>query len=454
MAQALTNEPVIKNSSYSREQLETVVADILVEAAAQGANGSEAAVSLESGLSVTARMGEVETVEHNLDKGLGVTVYFGQRKGSASTSDFSVAAIRDTVAAACRIARYTAEDEYAGLADAGLMAKDVPDLDLNHPWGLTPEQAIDIALECEGAARSLDDRITNSEGASVSSHQSYRVYGNSHGFVGSYGGTRHGLSCAVIGQDGDSMQRDYWYTSARSASELEAPDIVGHKAAERTVKRLGARKVKTCQVPVLFSAEVASGLISSFFNAIRGGAQYRRSSFLLDSLGEQIFPEFITIDERPHLPRGSNSAPFDREGVATRARTFIQEGCLQSYVLDSYSARRLDMQTTGNAGGVRNVFITTGDKGLHGLCREMGRGLLVTEMMGQGANMVTGDYSRGAAGFWVENGEIQYPVEELTVAGNLKQMFMDIVAVGNDVDLRGNIRTGSVLLSNMTIAGE
>jgi len=454
MAQAPTSEPVIKNSSYSREQLEAVVGDILAEASAQGASGSEAAVSLESGLSVTARMGEVETVEHNLDKGLGVTVYFGQRKGSASTSDFSSAAIRDTVAAACRIARYTAEDDYAGLADVELMAREIPDLDLVHPWGLGPEQAIEIALECEGAARCFDERITNSEGASVNSHQSFRVYGNSHNFVGSYGGTRHSLSCAVVGQDGDSMQRDYWYTSARSASGLEAPDIVGRKAAERTVKRLGARKIKTCQVPVLFSAEVASGLLSSFFSAIRGGAQYRRSSFLLDSLGQQIFPEFITIDERPHLPRGSNSAPFDREGVATQARTFIQDGYLQSYVLDSYSARRLDMQTTGNAGGIRNAFITTGDKTLHALCREMDSGLLVTEMMGQGANMVTGDYSRGAAGFWVENGEIQYPVEELTVAGNLKQMFLDIVAVGNDVDVRGNIRTGSILLSNMTLAGE
>ncbi|MFC1748361.1 metalloprotease PmbA [Pseudomonadota bacterium] len=454
MAQAPASEPVIKNSSYSREQLENVVADILAEAKGQGASDSEAAVSIESGLSVTARMGEVETVEHNHDKGLGVTVYFGQSKGSASTSDFSVTAIKDTVAAACRIARYTAADEYSGLADAALMAKSIPDLDLTHPWDISPEQAIDIALECEGAARSFDERITNSEGASVSSHQSYRVYGNSHDFVGSYGGTRHALSCAVVGQQDEGMQRDYWYTSARCASELEAADIVGHKAADRTVKRLGARKIKTCQVPVLYSAEVASGLLSSFFSAIRGGAQYRRSSFLLDSLEQQIFPDFVTIDERPHLHRGVSSAPFDREGVATQDRAFIKNGYLQSYVLDQYSARRLNTQTTGNAGGVRNVFISTGDMDLYALCREMGTGLLVTELMGHGANIVTGDYSRGAAGFWVENGVIQYPVEELTVAGNLKQMFMDIVAVGNDVDTRGNTRTGSILLSNMTVAGE
>ncbi len=454
MADTPATEPVIKNSSYSRDQLETVVADILRESKAQGASASEAAVSIESGLSVTARMGEVETVEHNHDKGLGVTVYFGQSKGSASTSDFSSAAIRDTVAAACRIARYTAEDQYAGLADAELMAKSIPDLDLVHPWDIAPDQAVDIALECEAAARSFDQRITNSDGASVSSHQSYRVYGNSHGFVGSYGGTRHGLSCSVVGQDGGNMQRDYWYTSARSACELEAPDIVGHKAAERTVKRLGGRKVKTGKMPVLFSAEVASGLISSFFSAIRGGAQYRRSSFLLDALGKQVFPEFITIDERPHLLKGSSSAPFDREGVATTNRAFIKDGVLQSYVLDSYSARRLNSQTTGNAGGVRNVFITTGDKDLHALCREMGTGLLVTELMGHGTNIVTGDYSRGAAGFWVENGEIQYPVEELTVAGNLEQMLMDIVDIGCDVDKRGNIQTGSILLSSMTVAGE
>ncbi len=450
----MANTPVIKNSVYSRAHLEGLVEQILVEAKQNGASSSEAAVSIESGLSVNARMGEVETVEHNHDKGLGVTVYFGQRKGSASTSDFGDEAVRDTVAAACRIAKYTAEDQYAGLADAGLMAKEVIDLDLVHPWDISPERAIELALESENVARDFDDRIINSEGASVSTHQAYRVYGNSHGFVGAYGGTRHGISCCVVGQDGENMQRDYWYTSSRDASGLEAPEIVGRKAAQRTINRLGARRMKTCEAPVIFSAELASGLISSFLGAIRGGAQYRKSSYLLDSMGEQVFPEFVQIDERPLLLRGLNSAPFDREGVATRDRDLVKDGVVQSYILDSYSARRLEMQTTANAGGTRNVFVSSGDEDLFSLCRKMDTGLLITDMMGHGTNMVTGDYSRGAAGFWVEKGEIQYPVEELTVAGNLKKMFMDIEAIGNDIDTRGNVRSGSILINNMTIAGE
>ncbi len=446
--------PVIKNSIYTQAQLEGLVEQILAESKQLGATSVEAALSIESGLSVNARMGEVETVEHNHDKGLGVTVYFDQRKGSASTSDFGDEAIRDTVAAACRIARYTAEDEYAGLADASLMAKDVVDLDLNHPWEITPERAIDLALESENAARSYDERIVNSEGASVSSHQSYRVYGNSHGFIGAYGGTRHGISCCVVGQEHDAMQRDYWYTSSRDACGLEAPDMVGRKAAERTVKRLGARRMKTRSAPVIFSAELASSLISSYLSAVRGGAQYRKSSFLLDCAGEQVFPEFVQINENPLLPRGLSSAPFDREGVATRDRELVTNGVSQGYILDSYSARRLALQTTANAGGTRNVFVSHGDDDLYALCRKMDTGLLITDMMGHGTNMVTGDYSRGAAGYWVEKGEIQYPVEELTVAGNLKQMFMDIIAIGNDVDERGNVRSGSILLDKMTIAGE
>ena len=450
----MAQTPVIKNSVYTQAQLEGLVGQILDEAKRLGATSAEAAVSIESGLSVTARMGEVETVEHNHDKGLGVTVYVGQRKGSASTSDFGTEAIRDTVAAACRIARYTAEDEYAGLADAELMAKDVVDLDLNHPWDVTPERAIALALESENAARSFDARIVNSEGASVTSHQSYRVYGNSHGFVGAYGGTRHGISCCVVGQEGDAMQRDYWYTSSRDACGLEAPDVVGNKAAERTVKRLGARRLKTCSAPVIFSAELAGGLISNYLGAVRGGAQYRKSSFLLDCVDEQVFPEFVQINERPLLPRGLSSASFDREGVATRDRDMVTNGVAQGYILDSYSARRLGLQTTANAGGTRNVFVSHGDEDLYALCRKMDTGFLITDMMGHGTNMVTGDYSRGAAGYWVEKGEIQYPVEELTVAGNLKQMFMGIMAIGNDVDKRGNVQCGSILLDNMTIAGE
>ncbi|HHJ80088.1 MAG TPA: metalloprotease PmbA [Candidatus Tenderia electrophaga] len=453
----MANTPVIKNSVYSQDQLEALVEQILAEAGKLGATAAEAALSIESGLSVNARMGEVETVEHNHDKGLGVTVYFGQSKGSSSTSDFSDAAIRDTVAAACRIARYTAADEYSGLADAGLMARDVPDLDLIHPWQLSPERAIELALESEDAARGYDPRIVNSDGASVSSHHSFRVYGNSHGFVGAFGGTRHSMSCCVVGQEpgnDETMQRDYWYTSSRDACALEAPEIVGHKAAERTIKRLGARRIKTCQTPVIFAAEQASGLISSFLSAIRGGAQYRRSSFLLDCAGEQVFPDFMQIDEQPLLLRGQYSSPFDREGVATCNRDLIKDGVVQGYILDSYAARRLKLQTTANAGGTRNVFVSHGSDDLHALCRQMDTGLLITDMMGQGTNMVTGDYSRGAAGFWVENGVIQYPVEELTVAGNLKQMFKDIVAVANDVDARGNICTGSILVENMTVAGE
>lgn len=450
----MAEQPVVKNVSLTQSQLESLVADILAEAKAQGASAAEAGLSVESGLSTTARLGEVETIEHNLDKGLGVTVYFGQRKGSASTSDFSAEAVRDAVAAACRIARYTAEDEYAGLADAELMARQIPDLDLDHPWEISPEQAIDIALVAENAAREFDSRISNSEGATLSSHQAFRVYGNSHGFIGGYGGTHHSLVCSVIAQQGEGMERDYWYSSSRLPGELESPDHVGRKAAERAVRRLDARRLPTATVPVIFAAEVAGGLINSYLSAMRGGAQYRKSSFLLDAAGTQVFPEFINISEKPLLPRGSNSAPFDREGVATRNRDLVREGVALGYVLDSYSARRLGLQSTGNAGGVRNVFVESGQQSLDELCREMGRGLVVTELMGQGVNMVTGDYSRGAAGFWVENGEIQYPVEEITVAGNLRQMFMDIEAIGGDVDHRGNVHTGSILMKQITVAGE
>ncbi len=450
----MAETPVVKNSSLTQAQLESLVSDLLVEANSQGATAAEAAVSVESGSSVSVRLGDVETVEHNLDKGLGVTVYVGQSKGSASTSDFSASAIKDTVAAACRIAKYTADDQYSGLADATLMAQKVGDLDLAHDWGLSPEQAIDIALNCESVAREADSRITNSEGATVSSHQDFRVYGNSHGFVGSYGGTHHSLSCSVIAGGGDAMQRDYWYTSHRVPSQLETPEEVGRKAAERTVRRLGAKPISTGVMPVIFSADIASGLFSSYLSAMRGGAQYRESSFLLGAVDQKIFPDFINIYERPHLLQGSSSSFFDREGVATQDRDFVRDGVAQSYVLDSYAARRLGLQTTGNAGGLRNVFIDSSDLDFAGLCKDMGTGLLITEMMGQGVNMVTGDYSRGAAGFWIENGEIQYPVEEVTVAGNLKDMFMNIQAVGKDVDRRGNVQCGSILMDGLTIAGE
>ncbi len=433
--------------------LEQLVSDILGESRAKGASAAEAAVSTDSGLSATVRLGEVETVEHHRDKSAAVTVYFGKRKGSASTSDFSPEAVRETVAAACAIARYTAEDDYAGLADAELMAGVIPELDLYHPWSVDAEQAIEIAKEAEAAGRA-DTRVTNSEGATVSTNQGARVYGNSHGFVGGYAATRHSNSCVLIAQDGeDNMQRDYWYTVSRDAAGLEAPRAVGEHAARRTLQRLGARRVATCQVPVIFAAEIAGGLLGNFVGAVRGGSLYRNASFLVDHLGKQIFPEFIRIHEQPHLKRALGSAPFDNEGVATRARDIVTGGVLESYVLDSYSARKLGMQTTGNAGGVHNLRIDSGPLDLEGLVKEMGRGLLVTELMGMGVNMVTGDYSRGAAGYWVEHGEIQYPVQEITIAGNLRDMFMNIQAVGKDVDTRGNIHTGSLLLDNMTVAG-
>lgn len=439
---------------WDEAQLHELVHTILQEAAGQGADTCEAAVSIGSGLSVTVRMDDVETIEHNRDKGLGVTVYFGKQKGSASTTDFSPAAVKDTVRAASGIARYTSADDCAGLADAALMARAVPDLDLYHPWDLSAEQAIELARTCEGAARGADARITNSEGASVSSHQGLHVYGNSHGFLGSYASSRHGISCAVIGQDGGGMQRDYWYSTARHPADLEAVAAVGLRAAERTVRRLNARRLSTRQAPVLFEASAATSLLSHFTGAIRGGNLYRKSSFLVDHLGKQIFPAHVHIHEQPHLNRALGSAPFDNEGVATRARDLVSKGVLQGYVLDSYAARKLGMQTTGNAGGVHNLSIDSGQYDCPGLLRLMGTGLLVTELIGMGVNTVTGDYSRGVAGFWVENGEIQYPVEEITIAGNLRDIFLHLAEVGTDVEVRGNLRTGSMLIENMTIAGE
>jgi PmbA protein len=435
-------------------ELETLVRLVLDESKSCGASAAEAGVSLEAGLSVTVRLGEVETLEYHRDRGVGVTVYFGQRKGSASTSDFAPQALRETVRAACDIARYTSEDDCAGLADAALMARDIPDLDLCHPWDVDAARGIEIAQRCEAAARTADARITNSEGATLSSHQGLRVYGNSHGFIAGYPSTRHSLSCSVIAGRDDQMQRDYWYSVARRHEDLEDAEHIGRMAAERTLRRLNGRKLGTRQVPVIFAAEIATGLFRSFVGAVRGSSLYRKSSFLLDHLGKPVFPEFVHIHEQPHLRGALGSSPFDSEGVATHARDLIANGVLQSYVLDSYSARKLGMQTTGNAGGVHNLSVDSGALDADGLLREMGTGLLVTELMGQGVNMVTGDYSRGAAGFWVENGAIQYPVEEITIAGNLKDMFMHIVAIGTDVEHRGNYRTGSVLIERMTVAGE
>ena len=444
----------LTNSRDSQAQLEQMVEDLLTEAKKQGASAAEAGISSDTGLSINVRMGEVETIEHTRDQGLGVTVFMGQRKGTASTTDFSPQAVRDTVRAACNIASHTTEDPYSGLADAELMARDLPDLDLYHPWDIDVDAAIELGAACEDAALKLDARISNSEGASVSSHNGLQVYGNSHGFIGGYPSSRHSLSCAVVGEQDHAMQRDYWYTTARRADNLESAAAVGRRAGERTLARLGARRISTRQAPVLFQADVAVSLLRSFTAAVSGSALYRHSTFLLDHLGRQVFPEFVRIHENPLLARGLASAPFDNEGVATRAQDFVLDGVLTGYVLGSYSARRLGMQTTGNAGGVRNLAIEPGQLSREDLLKTMDSGLLVTEMMGHGVNMVTGDYSRGAAGFWVENGELQFPVEEVTIAGNLKQMFSQLVAIGSDEEKRGSIRTGSWLIERMTIAGE
>ncbi|MEO4045749.1 metalloprotease PmbA [Pseudomonas sp. CAU 1711] len=433
--------------------LQEQVERILAEAKRQGASACEVAVSVEQGLSTTVRQGEVETVEFNRDQGFGITLYVGQRKGSASTSASGEAAIRETVAAALAIARHASEDDCAGLADAELMARELPELDLFHPWSITPEQALERALACEAAAFASDQRISNADGTSLSTHQGCRVYGNSHGFVGGYASSRHSLSCVMIAENAGQMQRDYWYDVNRQGELLAEPALIGRLAAERTVARLGARPVATCEVPVLFAAELATGLFGHFLAAISGGNLYRHSSFLEGALGQRLFPEWLTLDERPHIPRAMGSAAFDGDGLATRAKPFVAGGELVSYILGSYSGRKLGLPSTANAGGVHNLFVSHGDEDRQALIRRMGRGLLVTELMGQGLNLVTGDYSRGAAGFWVENGEIQFPVQEVTIAGNLRDMFRQIVAVGSDLELRGNIRSGSVLIERMTVAG-
>jgi PmbA protein len=436
-----------------QSQLEDIVQDIIAQAQQLGADQVDAGVSIDAGLSVTVRLGETETLEYNRDRGLGLTVYFDQRKGSASTADFSPESLAATVKAACDIARYTSKDEYAGLADADKLATDIPDLDLYHPWNITAEEAIELATETEDAARQVDPRIENSEGGTVFSNAGMRMAANTNGFMAGYKSSYHSLSCAVIGKQGEEMQRDFWSWSARDRADLMSAADVGRIAGERTVRRLGTRSLSTRKVPVIYAADIASSLFGHFISAVSGNSLYRKASFLLDHLGKPVFPAFMRIHEQPLLPKAMGSAPYDSEGVATRARDIITDGVLQGYVLSSYAARRLGMQTTANGGGVRNLTIEPGDKDLQALLGSMDTGLLVTELIGFGVNNVTGDYSRGAAGFWIEGGEIQYPVDEITVAGNLKDMFMKIVEVGNDVDLRGNTRTGSVLIEQMTVGG-
>jgi PmbA protein len=442
--------------SNSADNLHNMAKDMLDYAKRQGATAASAEVSEGVGQAVTVRQGEVETIEYNRDKGLGITVYLGQQRGNASTSDFSPQAVRDTVDAALSIARYTAKDDCSGLPEEDSLAREFSGLDLYHPWDLSVEEAITLALECEQAALDSDARIHNSEGATVNVHEAQFVFANSLGFIGGYPTSRHSLSCSVIAEMNEAMERDYWYSVARSSSDLLSAQQVGRMAADRTVRRLGARQIPTMQVPVLLEASVASSLLGHFVGAVSGGSLYRKSSFLLDQLDKSVFASHIQIADIPDIPKGLASSPFDDEGVQTRRRNIVENGVLRGYFLGSYSARKLGLRSTGNSGGNHNLILQPsgcGDLDMAGLLRTMNRGLLVTELLGQGVNSITGDYSRGAAGFWVENGQIQYPVHEVTIAGNLKQMYKNIVAVGSDVLVQGSRQCGSILLEGMTIAG-
>lgn len=428
--------------------------ELALERAKQsGATQAEASLSVTRGYNVSVRKGEVESLEFQHDRDLGITVYHGQRKGNASTGDLSPAGIEAAVRAASAIATATGEDPCSGLADATLMAREFPNLDLHHPWALTPDQAVDLARECEATALAVDARITQSEGAGVGTHEGVSLYANSHGFVGQRRGTQHSLSCAVVASQGEEMQRDYWYSNARRPDDLLSAATIGHKAGERSVARLGARKLSTRQAPVLFPYELARGLWGHFIGAISGGALYRKASFLLDQMDRPVFSSQVRLEQKPFLPRGAASANYDSEGVATRERVLVEDGVLRGWLLGSYSARQLKLATTGNAGGVFNLVVKPGTRDFNALIKDMQQGLIVTELMGSGVNGVNGDYSRGAAGYWVENGEIAYPVQELTIAGNLRDMFRSIVAIGNDVLVRGSKQVGSILVERMTVAG-
>jgi PmbA protein len=445
------------DSAARLDALEAIAGQLLDRARRAGADQAEVSCSEDAGLEVNVRMGEVETVEATRDRGIAVTVYFGKRKGSASTADLREESLAATVEQACAIASHTEDDPAAGLADAGLMAREPasgwPDYDAWHPWALDAERAIDLALACEQAGRDVDPRIANSDGASTSTGTSLGVYANSHGFRGRERGTHHSLGCALIAGQGDAMQRDGWYSTALSPDDLESAASIGREAARRTLARMSPRRLPTGTVPVLFAAEVARSLVGHLVGAVSGGALYRRASFLLDAAGSRVFPDWFAIDEDPFLPRGFRSAAFDAEGVATRASPLVADGVLQRYVLGSYSARKLGLATTANAGGAHNLRVRSNAGDLDMLLRNMGRGLLVTELMGQGVNAVTGDYSRGAAGFWVEGGAIAFPVDGVTIAGNLREMFAAVEAVGSDIDPRSHLLTGSILVGRMTVAG-
>jgi len=439
--------------SYTDDTLKQLVTDALAHAKTRGATAADAEVSEGFGQTVTVRQREVETIEYNRDKGIGVTVYIGKQRGHASSSDLSPQALRDTVEAALAIARYTATDDCAGLADPDRLAREFPDLDLIHPWDMPIERAIEMAQACEAAGFAVDKKVSNSEGATVSTQQSHFIYGNTNGFLAGYPSSRHSIWCALIAGKGDGMQRDDWYETVRDPADLPAPEFIGRKAGERAIARLRARKVPTEQVPVLYESGVAASLMGHFVSAVSGGSLYRKSSFLLDSLGKPVFSPIVQMTDLPLIPKGLASGAFDEEGVATQARDIVKDGVVQGYFLASYSARKLGMQTTGNAGGNHNLMMKDTGEDFAALLKKMGRGLLVTELMGQGVNPVTGDYSRGAAGFWVENGAIAYPVQEITIAGNLKTMFKNIVAIGNDVSRRSSRQCGSVLVEGMTLAG-
>lgn len=444
---------VIEQSVFNTEYLQSIAHDVLSEAKKMGATQAEVSVAANKGFSVSAHDGDVEKVEYNQDKSIDIHVFFGNRAGTSSISDLRPEAIRAAVEAACHIAKFTDEDPFSGLADNDELAYQYPQLDMSNPWSISVAEAIELAIQCERDALAYDKRIMSAEEASVATVEAVNLYANSHGFVGYYPFTKHDISCVLVAKEGEEMQRDYSYTTSSDYTKLESIATVAKHAAERTVRRLGARKIPTMKAPVIYLAEEARGLLGSFVAAMSGSSIFRRSSFLLDHLGKQIFPSFMQIQEHPHLHHALGSAPFDDEGVKTRANVFVENGVLRQYAMGTYSARKLGMKTTGNAGGVHNLTVKTGNKNLQELIKTMDKGLLITEMMGQGTNLITGTYSRGAGGYWIENGEIQYPVHEITVAGKLQDIYMGIVEIGNDVDVRGNIRTGSILINEMMIAG-
>lgn len=444
----------IQQTLFDKEKLTSISESILAEAKRLGALEAEVNIDLNKGFTVSGHGGDVETVEYHQDKSIEITVYFGKRMGTASLSDIRPEAIKDAVEAACHIAKFTDEDPASGLADFEDLAFNYPAIELNQPWDVSVEQAIEMVCECERQAKAYDPRIMNAEQSSLSTLQVYSLYANSHGFIGVYPTTHHELSCVLIAKDQQDMQRDYSYTVGVNPHQLVDIKDIAKEAALRTIQRLGARQISTMKAPVIYLAEEARGLLGHFASAIHGRHVYRKSTFLLDHIGKKVFPDFMHLEEKPHIDWALGSAPFDDDGVYTRDNVFVENGILKQYALDVYSARKLGLTTTGNGGGLHNIIVKTGKNDLQALLKKMNRGLLITELMGQGVNLLTGDYSRGAGGFWVENGEIQYPVHEITVAGNLKEIYAKIADIGNDIDIRGNIRTGSILIEEMTIAGQ